>query len=70
MIGGDSRVVRVLVKQEERLLCRIQGRWDIGFERIDEDTQEMEEFLVVKELKGLQAFVIQDEKQQPWESVQ
>ena len=51
-------------------MSRIQGRWDIGYEWIDERTKEETPFLIVKDLKMIQQLVLRDEKQEPCESIQ
>ena len=76
MIGGDSKVVRVLVKEKEkeqekeRLLSLIQGRLDIGYEILNENTGEMASFLLMKDLIALKPKVVKDELQRPTESIQ
>ena len=58
------------MKNGDRLISRIQGRWDIGYEIIDESTKEVSEFLLVQHLSALKRNVLQDEKQKPMESMQ
>ena len=72
MIGGDSKVVRVLVKEQEkeRLLSLIQGRLDIGYEILNENTGEMASFLLMKDLIALKPKIVKDELQRPTESIQ
>lgn len=69
MIGGDSKVIRVLVKEKDRLVSLIRGRLDIGYEMMDEDMEEMASFLLIKDLIALKPKVVQDELQRPMESI-
>ena len=59
-----------LIKKGDESISHIQGRWDIGYEKLDELTKEYSEFLTINELKANQLYILKDEKQQIWESVQ
>ena len=62
-------VIRVLVKEKDRLVSLIRGRLDIGYEMMDEDMEEMASFLLIKDLIALKPKVVQDELQRPMESI-
>ena len=59
-----------LIKKGDEIISHIQGRWDIGYEKLDELTKEYSEFLTINELKTNQLYILKDEKQQIWESIQ
>ena len=62
-------MIRVLVKEKDRLVSLIRGRLDIGYEMMDEDTEEMTSLLLIKDLIALKPKVVQDELQRPMESI-
>ena len=62
-MGGDARTVRVLVFEKDRIVGRIQGRWDIGYELLRDSPQSSEEFLIVRR------FVLPEDLQGPTESL-
>ena len=62
-------VIRVLVKEKDRLVSLIRGRLDIGYEMMDEDREEMASFLLIKDLIALKPKVVQDELQRSMESI-
>lgn len=70
MLGGDSKSVRVLVYEKERIAYRLQGRWDIGYELLCDSSQSVEEFLAIQTLKANRRFVLRDDLQGPMESLQ
>lgn len=59
-----------LVKKGNEIRSHIHGRWDIGYEKLDEQTKEYNEFLIINELIQNQLFILKDDKQQIWESIQ
>ena len=69
MLGGDARTVRVLVLEKDRIVGRIQGRWDIGYELLRDSPQSSEEFLLVNRLKANKRYVLPEELQGPTESL-
>ena len=50
-----------LIKKGDEIISHIQGRWDIGYEKLDELTKEYSEFLTINELKTNQLFILKDE---------
>ena len=68
-MGGDARTVRVLVFEKDRIVGRIQGRWDIGYELLHDSPQSSEEFLIVSRLKANRRFVLPEDLQGPTESL-
>ena len=50
-----------LIKKGDEIISHIQGRWDIGYEKLDELTKEYSEFLTINELKANQLFILKDE---------
>jgi singapore isolate B (sub-type 7) whole genome shotgun sequence assembly, scaffold_12 len=68
-LGGDARTVRVLVFEKDRIVGRIQGRWDIGYELLRDSPQSSEEFLIVSRLKANRRFVLPEDLQGPTESL-
>ena len=51
-----------LIKKGDEIISHIQGRWDIGYEKLDELTKEYSEFLTVNELKANQLCILKDVK--------
>ena len=45
-----------LIKKGDEIISHIQGRWDIGYEKLDELTKEYSEFLTINELKANQLY--------------
>ena len=61
--------MRVLVWEKDRIVGRIQGRWDIGYELLRDSPQSSEEFLLVNRLKANKRYVLPEELQGPTESL-
>lgn len=61
--------MRVLVLEKDRIVGRIQGRWDIGYELLRDSPQSSEEFLLVNRLKANKRYVLPEELQGPTESL-
>ena len=61
--------MRVLVFEKDRIVGRIQGRWDIGYELLRDSPQSSEEFLIVNRLKASKRYVLPEDLQGPTESL-
>ncbi len=70
LLGGDARCVRVLVYEKDKIVYRLQGRWDIGYEILCDSSQSIKEFLSIQTLKANRRFVLRDDLQGPMESLQ